>query len=165
MTFRRIAVLGAGGFLGSHLVPALLSRFGATIDAVDVDFRKLDRTDPRIVTTRARVEEPQLVRDIVGRCDVVVSLCPPHAAAETAKPFSGFGGIYVDANAISPPTAQAIAGSVPRYVDGGVIGPPPWEPGTTRLYLSGAEAPAVAGLFAGSPLEAVVVPSGSASAL
>jgi UDP-apiose/xylose synthase len=74
MTFRRIAVLGAGGFLGSHLVPALLSRFGATIDAVDVDFRKLDRTDSRIVTTRARVEDPQLVRDIVGRCDLVVSL-------------------------------------------------------------------------------------------
>jgi UDP-apiose/xylose synthase len=74
MSFRRIAVLGAGGFLGSHLVPALLSRFGTTIDAVDVDFRKLDRTDPRIVTTRARVEDPSLVRDIVGRCDVVVSL-------------------------------------------------------------------------------------------
>ncbi|HEX4337631.1 MAG TPA: NAD-dependent epimerase/dehydratase family protein [Polyangiaceae bacterium] len=74
MTFRRIAVLGAGGFLGSHLVPALLARFGATIDAVDVDFRKLDRSDSRIVATRARVEEPALVRDIVGRSDVVISL-------------------------------------------------------------------------------------------
>jgi len=74
MTIRRIAVLGAGGFLGSHLVPALLARFGATIDAVDVDFRKLDRSDPRVVATRARVEEPALVRDIVGRCDVVISL-------------------------------------------------------------------------------------------
>ncbi|HVW27593.1 MAG TPA: NAD-dependent epimerase/dehydratase family protein [Polyangiaceae bacterium] len=74
MTFRRIAVLGAGGFIGSHLVPALLARFGATIDAVDIDFKKLDRSDPRIVVTKARVEEPALVRDIVGRCDVVVSL-------------------------------------------------------------------------------------------
>jgi UDP-apiose/xylose synthase len=74
MTSRRIAVLGAGGFLGSHLVPALAERFDATIDAVDVDFRKLDRSDPRVVVTRARVEEPALVRDIVGRSDVVISL-------------------------------------------------------------------------------------------
>ena len=74
MTLRRIAVLGAGGFLGSHLVPALVQRFGAVVDAVDVDFRKLDRSDPRIVPTRARVEDPALIRDIVGRCDVVVSL-------------------------------------------------------------------------------------------
>ena len=98
-------------------------------------------------------------------CDVVVSLCPPHAAAETAEPFSAFGGIYVDANAISPATAQAIAGTVDRYVDGGVVGPPPWDAGTTRLYLSGEEAQAVGALFTGSPLEAVVLPSGSASAL
>ena len=51
MTPSRIAVLGAGGFLGSHLVPALLERFGARIHAVDVDLRKLDTTDPRVVAT------------------------------------------------------------------------------------------------------------------
>ena len=38
---RRITVLGAGGFVGSHLVPALLARFDCAIDAVDVDFGKL----------------------------------------------------------------------------------------------------------------------------
>ena len=37
----RIAVLGAGGFLGSHLVPALSSRLDCEIDAIDVTFRKL----------------------------------------------------------------------------------------------------------------------------
>jgi uncharacterized protein YbjT (DUF2867 family) len=40
----RIAVLGAGGFLGSHLVPALLARTEAEIDAVDVTFGKLAPT-------------------------------------------------------------------------------------------------------------------------
>ena len=104
---------------------------------------------------------PEALRE----CDVVVSLCPPHAAVETARPFAGFAGIYVDANAISPATAQGIAGTVGRFVDAGVVGPPPWEPGTTRLYASGADAPTVAALFAGSPLEAIVVPTGSASAV
>ena len=36
----RIAVLGAGGFIGSHLVPALLARRGCAVDAVDVDVRQ-----------------------------------------------------------------------------------------------------------------------------
>ena len=40
----RIAVLGADGFLGSHLVPALLARRDCIIDAVDVTFDKLAAT-------------------------------------------------------------------------------------------------------------------------
>ena len=88
---------------------------------------------------------------------MIVSLCPPHAAVEVARPLASFDGIYVDANAISPATARAVAGLVRRYVDGGVVGPPPRSPGTTRLYLSGPEAAPVAGLFAGTTVEPVVV--------
>ena len=47
-------------------------------------------------------------------------------------------------------------------MDGGIVGSPPREAGTTRLYLSGDEAPAVAELFAGSVLDARVVASASA---
>jgi 3-hydroxyisobutyrate dehydrogenase-like beta-hydroxyacid dehydrogenase len=52
-------------------------------------------------------------------------------------------------------------------VDGGVIGPPPRAANTTRLYLSGAEAAAVAELFSGSLIEAKIVSeaAGAASAL
>src|SRR5207249_1312463 len=79
----------------------------------------------------------------------------------------GFDGLYVDANAVSPGTAREIAdlitGSGGRYVDGGIIGPPPARPGATRLYLSGADAAEVAGLFAGTPLDARVV-AGTATA-
>ena len=47
-------------------------------------------------------------------------------------------------------------------MDGGIVGGPPRRPATTRLYLSGEEAPWVAGLFAGSVLAARVVPDASA---
>jgi 3-hydroxyisobutyrate dehydrogenase-like beta-hydroxyacid dehydrogenase len=107
------------------------------------------------------------VEQLARRSDVIVSLCPPHAALDVAALVPAFSGLYVDANAVAPETARTIAQLVPRFVDGGVIGPPPRQAGTTRLYVAGPEAPTVAALFAGSPLEAIVVPGepGAASAL
>jgi 3-hydroxyisobutyrate dehydrogenase-like beta-hydroxyacid dehydrogenase len=108
---------------------------------------------------------------IAASCDIVVSVCPPHAAAAVARGLRGFTGIYVDANAVSPETARGIGDVVTSgaaaFVDGGIIGPPPREPGTTRLYLSGPAALEVAAAFAGSPLEPVVVSAqvGDASAV
>jgi 3-hydroxyisobutyrate dehydrogenase-like beta-hydroxyacid dehydrogenase len=128
-------------------------------------------SDGRSAETRARAAAAGLddVRALaeVGRSDVVVSICPPHAAVEVAESLSAFGGLYVDANAVSPATAHRVAATLARVVDGGIVGPPPHQPGTTRLYLSGPEAPAVAALFAGSPLDARVVSAevGDASAV
>ena len=107
------------------------------------------------------------VAGLARRAEVIISVCPPHAALDVAWAVHGFGGLYVDANAISPGTAgevaQMITESGGRYVDGGIIGAPPVRPGTTRLYLSGADAGQVAELFAGTPLDARVI-SGSATA-
>ena len=105
---------------------------------------------------------------VLARAEVVLSICPPHAAVETAELAAGFDGVYVDANAVSPDSAraaQAAAGG--RFVDGGIIGPPPAQGATTRLYLSGEEAADVARLFEGGPLEAIVLEGGvgAASAL
>ncbi|HVV12988.1 DUF1932 domain-containing protein [Amycolatopsis sp.] len=104
---------------------------------------------------------------IKDECEIVLSVCPPHAAVDVATEFQGYQGLYADLNAVSPATLARIAGLVPRFVDGGIVGPPPREAGTTRLYLAGAEAPAVAELFAGSVLEARVLDGeiGDASAL
>jgi hypothetical protein len=54
-------------------------------------------------------------------------------------------------------------GSVAKVAEADVVFSicPPHEPGTTRLYLSGDEAPAVAGLFAGSVLDARVTSNAS----
>ena len=97
--------------------------------------------------------------------DVILSICPPHAAREVAASVSGFRGVYVDANAISPARSKEVRALVPHadFVDGGIIGPPPVAGGTTRLYLTGERADEVAALFDGSVLETRIV--GDASAL
>jgi len=112
----------------------------------------------------AGLEDVGDVEELCRRCEILLSICPPHAAVDVAHVAAGFAGVYVDANAIAPATAGVIAGVQARFVDGGIVGPPPSRPGTTRLYLSGAEAEAVAALFAGTNLDARVI-SGSASAL
>jgi 3-hydroxyisobutyrate dehydrogenase-like beta-hydroxyacid dehydrogenase len=126
----------------------------------------------RSAATSRRAEQAGLrdvftLEELGGRSDVIVSVCPPHAAVEVAQACSGFAGIYVDGNAVAPATVRGIANVVGRCVDGGIVGPPPRRRGTTRLYLSGADAPFVADLFAGTIVDARVVSEdiGAASAL
>jgi 3-hydroxyisobutyrate dehydrogenase-like beta-hydroxyacid dehydrogenase len=115
----------------------------------------------------AGLEDAGDVPALLGRCEILLSICPPHAAVDVARTAGGFTGIYIDANAIAPRTARAIASLHTRFVDGGIVGPPPAEAGTTRLYLSGAEAGQAAGLFAGTNVDARVVSGepGAASAV
>jgi 3-hydroxyisobutyrate dehydrogenase-like beta-hydroxyacid dehydrogenase len=101
--------------------------------------------------------------------EVVISVCPPHAAGDVAASVGGFSGLYLDANAVSPTTVRSFVSSLPdaEFVDGGIIGPPPSQPGTTRLYVSGPHAHRIESLFAGSLCEVIVVPGdvGAASAI
>ena len=112
----------------------------------------------------AELEDAGDLGAVCRRCEVLLSICPPHAAVAVAQAAAGFAGTYVDANAIAPETARAIASVHPRFVDGGIVGPPPTRPGTTRLYLSGEEAERIAELFAGTNVDARAI-TGSASAL
>jgi 3-hydroxyisobutyrate dehydrogenase-like beta-hydroxyacid dehydrogenase len=130
--------------------------------------------DGRSAETAARARESGLressLPELLERSDVVLSICPPHAALDVARSAAGFRGLYCDANAVSPATALGVGRIVEEggatFVDGGIVGGPPREAGT-RLYLSGREAPAVAGLFDGTLLEPVVLGEepGTASAL
>jgi 3-hydroxyisobutyrate dehydrogenase-like beta-hydroxyacid dehydrogenase len=130
----------------------------------------------RSPATAARAEAAGLtpasagLADLIREADVIFSVCPPHAALEVAREVAGFGlarraagfgGVYVDANAVSPSTAGEVARMVEAagadYVDGGIIGTPPVAPGFIRLYLSGARAGEVQPLFAGGEVDALVV--------
>jgi 3-hydroxyisobutyrate dehydrogenase-like beta-hydroxyacid dehydrogenase len=119
----------------------------------------------------AGLRDAGTVAAMAAECDLILSVCPPHAATAVAEQIVGFTGVYVDANAVSPATARVIGdlvtGGGASFADGGIIGPPPYEPGTTRLYLSGAEAAAVAEAVAGSALRPEVVSArpGDASAV
>jgi hypothetical protein len=104
------------------------------------------------------------VAALADRCEVLLSICPPHAARDVAAAVAGFEGVFVDANAIAPRTAEEVARSARAdAVDGGIVGPPPHQEGSTRLYLSGARAGEVAALFAGSRLEARVLSDAAGS--
>ena len=121
----------------------------------------------------AGFEDAGTLKAALDQSQIVLSVCPPHAAVELAESVAagGFGGTYVDANAVAPETSRRIGGAVgtagATFVDGGIIGPPPTKPGTTRLYLSGPASAEVAALFDGSPLGTVVLdaPVGAASAV
>jgi len=135
-------------------------------------------SDNRSALTRQRADEAGFkdVTDLSALCNratVLLSVCPPEQSQAMAEAViaCGYDNLYVDCNAVSAhqtsinETLMLEAGV--DYVDGGIIGPPAWEAGTTRLYLSGKRADEVAELFQDSTLEARVIGKscGAASAL
>jgi 3-hydroxyisobutyrate dehydrogenase-like beta-hydroxyacid dehydrogenase len=131
--------------------------------------------DGRSEATRQRAEAAGFqafdeLAELLDGADAVLSVCPPDAAEAVAQRVAetGFAGIYLDANAVSPDAARRLEKLFgPRLVDGGIVGPPAERPGTTRLYLSGPAAADVATWFEHGPLAAVALaaPAGAASAL
>ena len=87
----------------------------------------------------------------LAEADFVLSILPPGEAVALAQRLAPALAaarrktIYVDCNAVSPPTAQAVADVITPtgcgFVDAGIIGPPP-RPGTTntKFYASGPHA-------------------------
>ncbi|MCY3832989.1 MAG: DUF1932 domain-containing protein [Chloroflexi bacterium] len=135
-------------------------------------------SDGRSATTRQRAEQHSLIAvgsldELCAVCEVIICVCPPHAADSVAGAVSaaGFSGLYCDGNAIAPALSQAIGARLEaagvEYVDGSIIGPPAWKEGATRFYLSGPKAARIANLFAGAVTEAIVIgdEAGKASAL
>ena len=129
-------------------------------------------------TTRLRAEKQGLieVRSLSQLCqtvEILLSVCPPHAAEDVAKSVieQGFKGCYLDANAISPQRANKIgqmmkANSI-HFVDGGIVGGPAWTSKETWLYLSGEDAQVIADCFSSGLLETRIISNeiGKASAL
>lgn len=123
---------------------------------------------------RAALEDCETVARMARECEVIVSVCPPHAAEDVAKEVAshGFSGVFVDGNAISPARTRRIAAVLETngatLVDGGIVGGPAWQTGAgTRFYLSGERADEIAACFEGSPFNTAVLSGGigAASAL
>src|SRR3954451_23400471 len=127
--------------------------------------------DGRSEATAARAKAAELtgvesIETLAERADLILSVCPPHAARNVASAVGEFDGVYVDANAVAPATVREIAGGFAHFVDGGIVGPPPGE-SPTHLYLSGRGARRVADLFAGTKVDTRIVSDeiGAASAV
>ncbi|MFH9425454.1 DUF1932 domain-containing protein [Streptomyces sp. NPDC017529] len=133
----------------------------------------------RSPASKARAEQAGLksvptLRELLDRSGIVISLCPPAAAEDLARDVvaCGFGGVYVEANAINPERAVRIAellGPDATVVDGGVVGSPPANGKSATLFLSGLQhaTAQVAELFEGTALRTKTLGTevGKASAL
>ncbi len=96
------------------------------------------------------------VEDVVAASDVVVSICPPAAAADVletiiaAAAARGVRPLVADLNANSPATMEVLAARAEQagldLVDGAVSGGPPEPGGDTLLYLAGTRADELAAL-------------------
>jgi 3-hydroxyisobutyrate dehydrogenase-like beta-hydroxyacid dehydrogenase len=128
--------------------------------------------------TRSRAEKYHLIEissltEFCQICEIVISICPPHAAEEVAQSVMerSFKGLYLDSNAIAPQRAikigQMMEANKIQFVDGGIIGGPAWTPNETLLYLSGKHADEIAACFSIGPLATRIIGSeiGKASAL
>jgi 3-hydroxyisobutyrate dehydrogenase-like beta-hydroxyacid dehydrogenase len=122
----------------------------------------------------AALEDCSTLKNLVSESDIILSVCPPHNAAQVADEVIelGFDGLYVEGNAIAPELSRqigiAVTGNGARFVDGGIIGMPAWKAEFgTHFYLSGVDAQLVANLFTGSNLKASMISEkiGAASAL
>jgi len=135
-------------------------------------------SDGRGAATRTRaeadgLEDVRTLTEIVRQADVILSVCPPASAQDVARQVAAlkFRGTYVDGNAIAPATTkqvgEIVTGGGATFIDGGIIGPPPRQPGLTRLYLSGAGAAELAKRLNGGLMEAIALdgPVGAASAI
>lgn len=123
---------------------------------------------------RGNLEDVESLDNLISESDIILNVCPPYFAEDVAHEISnrGFKGLVLEANAISPERTRRIesilGSSGAHIVDGGIIGGPAWVAGgSTRLYLSGIRAEEISSLFAGSPLQAIVISDkiGAASAL
>nr|UXE44424.1 hypothetical protein Hi04_10k_c2294_00018 [uncultured bacterium] len=122
---------------------------------------------------RIGLQEVATVADLCAKSEIVLSVCPPHAAEDVANEVlrAGFRALFVDANAIAPQRTVKIGDVMSKagvaFVDGGIIGFPAWKPHTTCLYLSGPRSEDAAACFGAGPLDTRILGDeiGKASAL
>jgi len=117
MSAQRALITGATGFVGGHLVAALLER--------GVECRCLVRTeeratalprDPRVTHVVGDLTRPETLREVAGGCDLVFHLAAEgHVSAQSEEAFRRFVEVNV-AGTEALLRACADAGTVQRFV-------------------------------------------------
>ena len=112
----------------------------------------------RALAARAGMEDTPSMDDLVGEAEILLSVLVPAQATAVADQVAmalertHADLLYVDCNAIAPPTVERIGARIlsagGRFADAGIVGPPPRKPGTTRVYASGPGAAEFAELSA-----------------
>jgi len=77
---KSVCILGGGGYLGSHLIRALLEETEYKVRAVDKTFEKLTLASPRLERVQASIQEPGLLESVTAASEIIVSttaLCTP----------------------------------------------------------------------------------------
>jgi hypothetical protein len=128
---------------------------GATLSRGTAGADVLWYPNGRSGATRRRAEAagltPFALDGLLAAADMVISICPPAFAEDVARSAGGFGGTFVDANAVSPARKARLGEPFgERFVDGSVIGgAAPYGGADVRIYLAGGRAGEVAALFGG----------------
>jgi putative dehydrogenase len=127
---------------------------------VEHGLKVLTSLDGRSAATVARASAAGLTAasdEEIARADLILSILPPGDALPLAQRFapaltaSNSKPVYVECNAVSPPTVERIAAAIAPtgcpFVDAGIIGAPPRpDYGGPTFYASGREAPRFATL-------------------
>ncbi len=129
-----------------HGVGRVLLEDGFTVVTTLVG--RSDRT--RRLSAHAGIVELDSMTEVVRRADMVLSIIPPTAAQTVATDFAeavretGRTPLFVDANAISPMTAQEVGSIIAPtgspYLDACIVGPARDVRGRCIFYVSGPQA-------------------------
>jgi L-threonate 2-dehydrogenase len=124
---------GVGGRLTENKITVLTSLAGRS----EASVKRARGAGMRAVDDRALAE-----------ADFLLSIVPPGDALALAKRLSPVLAaankkpVYVECNAVSPPTMQKIADQIATtgcpFVGAGIIGPPP-KPGSTNTKIYGSQ--------------------------
>jgi 3-hydroxyisobutyrate dehydrogenase-like beta-hydroxyacid dehydrogenase len=152
---------GVGARLTANGVDVITSLAGRSKASID----RAEKAGMRSVSD-AEIATAPIILSIVppSEAPALAKRLAPHLKAARDKP------LYIDCNAVSSPTAEAIgvilAPTGCDYADGGIIGPPPREGARTIVYVRGVAAARVKPLSDGGLVVKVLDGAvGAASAL
>lgn len=106
---RRVALLGCGGFIGSHLLEGILARTRAEVLGWDLEAHRIGHRlrDPRFTFFQEDIyQDPRLEERLAG-CDVIISL----AAICWPSRYAAEGAAVIESNFTRPARLAEIAAS------------------------------------------------------